>query len=57
LAGQFDFFELNRARNRITDPVLSIAGVVFVFGPTPPKSKGRDGEKEQRLFDIGGPGG
>lgn len=33
-----------------------IAGVVFVFGPTPPKSKGRDGDKKQRLFDIGGPG-
>lgn len=30
LAGQFDFFELNRARNRMSDPILEIPGVVFV---------------------------
>jgi hypothetical protein len=60
LAGQFDFFELNRARNRITDPVLAIAGVVFVdldeatnrvtIGVSQPAARGR---VEARLAELG----
>lgn len=60
LAGRFDFFELNRARNRITDPVLDIDGVVSVdldegrnrvtVGVSEPSARAR---VEARLAELG----